>query len=140
MIPVTPKIALDENELEERFIRSPGPGGQNVNKLSTAVQLRFDVARSPSLPDDVRRRLVRIAGRRISTEGILTIEAHRFRTRERNRQDAVERLVDLVRLAAHQPKPRKPTRPTIASKERRLASKRQRSMVKRHRGTAPSDD
>jgi ribosome-associated protein len=140
MIPVTPKIALDENELEERFIRSPGPGGQNVNKLSTAVQLRFDVARSPSLPDDVRRRLVRIAGRRISTEGILTIEAHRFRTRERNRQDAVERLVDLVRLAAHQPKRRKPTRPTIASKERRLASKRQRSMVKRHRGTAPNDD
>jgi ribosome-associated protein len=140
MIPVTSKIALDENELEERFIRSPGPGGQNVNKLSTAVQLRFDVARSPSLPDDVRRRLVRIAGRRISTEGILTIAAHRFRTRERNRQDAVERLVDLVRLAAHQPKPRKPTRPTIASKERRLASKRQRSMVKRHRGTAPSDD
>jgi ribosome-associated protein len=140
MIPVTPKIALDENELEERFIRSPGPGGQNVNKLSTAVQLRFDVARSPSLPDDVRRRLVRIAGRRISTEGILTIEAHRFRARERNRQDAVARLVDLVRLAAHQPKPRKPTRPTIASKERRLASKRQRSMVKRHRGTSPSDD
>jgi ribosome-associated protein len=140
MIPVTPKIALDENELEERFIRSPGPGGQNVNKLSTAVQVRFDVARSPSLPDDVRQRLVRIAGRRISTEGILTIEAHRFRARERNRQDAVARLVDLVRLAAHQPKPRKPTRPTIASKERRLASKRQRSMVKRHRGTAPSDD
>jgi ribosome-associated protein len=137
MIPVTPKIALDENELEERFIRSPGPGGQNVNKLSTAVQLRFDVARSPSLPDDVRRRLVRIAGRRISTEGILTIAAHRFRTRERNRQDAVERLVDLVRLAAHQPKPRKPTRPTIASKERRLASKRQRSMVKRHRRDCP---
>ena len=137
MIPVTPKITLDERELEERFIRSPGPGGQNVNKLSTAVQLRLDVARSPSLPEDVRRRLARIAGRRLSTEGVLTIEAHRFRTRERNRQDALDRLIDLVRLAAHQPKPRKKTRPTLASKERRLTAKRQRSDVKRHRRPAP---
>ncbi|MGA7982353.1 MAG: alternative ribosome rescue aminoacyl-tRNA hydrolase ArfB [Chromatiaceae bacterium] len=140
MIEVTPKITLDDKELEERFIRSPGPGGQNVNKLSTAVQLRFDIARSPSLPEDVRRRLIRLAGRRVSTDGVLTIEAHRFRTRERNREDAVERLVELVRLAAHQPKPRKKTRPTRASKERRLESKRQRSNVKRHRRTAPLGD
>jgi ribosome-associated protein len=138
MIPVTPRIALDENELEERFVRSPGPGGQNVNKVSTAVQLRFDVARSASLPEDVRRRLIRVAGRRVSTEGVLIIEAHRFRNRERNREDAIARLVDLVRLAAHQPKPRKKTRPTRAAKERRLEAKRQRSQTKTRRRWSPS--
>jgi len=140
LIPITQAIRLDETELEERFIRSPGPGGQNVNKLATAVQLRFDVARSPSLPQDVRERLIRLAGRRVSGEGILTIEAHRFRTRERNRRDALDRLIVLIRRAAHRPPPRKPTRPTRASKERRLTAKRERSALKRLRGGPSSHD
>jgi len=140
MIYVTPAIGLDESELDERFIRSPGPGGQNVNKVATAVQLRLDVGRSPSLPEQVKRRLMRLAGRRLSGDGILTIEAHRFRTRERNREDAQKRLVELIRKAAHQPKPRKKTRPTRASKERRLESKRQRSQTKRMRGGPSGDD
>lgn len=135
MISVTANIKLDESQLEERFIRSPGPGGQNVNKVSTAVQLRFDVARSPFLPEPVKRRLIRIGAHRISNDGVLTIEAHRFRTRERNREDARIRLVELIREAAHQPKPRKKTKPTRASKERRLESKRQRAKTKRLRGT-----
>lgn len=139
MIPITPTISLDEGELEERFIRSPGPGGQNVNKVETAVQLRFDVARSPSLPEDVRARLLRLGGRRVSTDGVLTIEAHRFRTRERNREDALERLAALIRRATERPKPRKKTRPTLASKRRRLESKRQRGDVKRLRKTVPQD-
>jgi ribosome-associated protein len=139
MIPITPTISLDERELEERFLRSPGPGGQNVNKVETAVQLRFDVARSPALPEDVRARLLRLGGRRVSSEGVLTIEAHRFRTRERNREDALERLVALIRRASEQPKPRKATRPSLASKHRRLESKRQRGDVKRLRKTMPED-
>lgn len=134
MIPITAAFSLDDAELEERFIRSPGPGGQNVNKVATAVQLRFDVRRSPSLPEPLKRRLVRLAGRRVSGAGVLTIEAHRFRSRERNREDALERLVELIREAAHQPKPRKTTRPTRGSKERRLETKRQRSRTKRMRG------
>jgi ribosome-associated protein len=140
MIPVTPTIGIDPSELAERFVRSPGPGGQNVNKVATAVQLRFDVGRSSSLPEYVKRRLVRIAGRRINSDGILTIEAHRFRTRERNREDALDRLLVLIRKAAHQPKPRKKTKPTRASKERRLTSKRQRAQTKRLRGIPRSED
>ena len=140
MISITPAINLDPSELEERFVRSPGPGGQNVNKVETAVQLRFDIWNSSSLPDHVKRRLVRLAGRRVSGDGILTIEAHRFRTRERNREDALERLVVLIRQAAHQPKPRRKTRPTRASKERRLESKRQRSNTKRLRGSPRGED
>lgn len=140
LIAITQAIQLDEAELEERFIRSPGPGGQKVNKVSTAVQLRFHVARSASLPDEVRERLIRLAGRRVSGEGILTIEAHRYRTRERNRQDALERLIELIRRAAHRPPQRKPTRPTRASKERRLAEKRGRSALKRLRGGPTTDD
>jgi len=131
---VTATIAIEEYELEERFIRSPGPGGQNVNKVATAVQLRFDAERSPSLPEAVRTRLRRLAGRRWGADGFITIEAHRFRARERNRDDARARLAELVRLAAHQPKARKATRPTLASKERRLASKRRLAEAKRLRG------
>ena len=140
MIEVSPRIQIPESEFSERFIRSPGPGGQNVNKLETAVQLRFDVAGSPSLPEDVRARLLRLAGRRLDGTGVLTIEAHRFRTRERNREDARERLVDLICRAAHRPKPRVATRPTRASKERRLESKRVRSTTKRLRSDRPKGE
>lgn len=133
MLEVSPRIQVPKSELRERFIRSPGPGGQNVNKLATAVQLQFDVARSPSLPEDVRARLMRLAGRRLDGTGVLTIEAHRFRTRERNREDARDRLVDLLCRAAHRPKPRVATRPTRASQKRRLESKRARSAIKRLR-------
>ena len=140
MIAVTPSLSLDESELEERFIRSPGPGGQNVNKVATAVQLRLDIGASPSLPEPVKRRLIRIAGRRMSNDRILTIDAHRFRTRERNREDALGRLVELIRQAAHQPKPRKKTKPTRASKERRLEYKRLRSRTKRLRNAPGCDD
>ena len=139
MIVVTPRIVLDERELEETFVRASGPGGQNVNKLSTAVQLRFDVRRSPSLPDDVRARLERLAGSRLTGEGVLIIVAQRHRTQERNREDARERLVDLIRRAAVAPTPRRPTKPTLASKPRRLDSKARRSRVKSLRGDPHSD-
>jgi len=139
MIPITATISLDEAELKELFIRSPGPGGQKVNKVATAVQLRLDVGHSRSLPPSVKRRLIRLAGRRVSNEGVLTIEAHRFRARERNREDAMERLIELIRRAAHQPKLRKKTRPTRASQERRLESKRRRAHAKRLRGSPPLD-
>lgn len=139
MIPVVGRIALDEASLEERFVRSPGPGGQNVNKLATAVELRCDLARA-GLPEDVRERLARLAGRRLSGEGVLVIDAHRFRTRERNREDALARLVALVRRAAEPPRPRKATRPTRASKERRLAAKRERADTKRARRSVPKDE
>ncbi|MBK1719989.1 alternative ribosome rescue aminoacyl-tRNA hydrolase ArfB [Thiocystis violacea] len=140
MLEITPAILIAESELSERFIRSPGPGGQNVNKVETAVQLRFDAARSPSLPEDVRQRLLRLAGRRADGEGVVTIEAHRFRTRERNREDARMRLAELIRQAAHRPKPRIATRPSRASKERRLESKRAQSIVKRRRTERPRED
>ena len=139
MIVVTPRIVLDERELEETFVRASGPGGQNVNKLSTAVQLRFDVRRSPSLPDDVRARLERLAGSRLTGEGVLIIVAQRHRTQERNREDARERLLDLIRRAAVAPTPRRPTKPTLASKRRRLDSKARRSRVKSLRGDPHSD-
>ena len=140
MIEVTPSIRIDEDELDERFIRAPGPGGQNVNKVASAVQLRFDAARSASLTPDLRQRLIRLAGSRASNDGVITIDAHRFRTRERNREDALERLVDLIRRAAHRPKPRKKTKPTRGSKERRLQAKSQRSGVKRLRGAVSRDE
>jgi ribosome-associated protein len=140
MLRITPNITVGESDLEERFIRAPGPGGQNVNKVSTAVQLRFDAAGSRCLPEQVRSRLLRIAGKRLGADGFVTIEAHRFRTRERNREDARQRLAELIRQAAHQPKPRKKTRPTRASKERRLESKRKKSMTKRLRSGVVRDD
>src|SRR3954471_19086014 len=127
MIRITDQISIDESEIEESFVRSSGPGGQNVNKLSTAVQLRFDVRHSPSFRDDVRARLERLAGKRLTNDGVLVITAQRHRTQERNRDDALNRLVELIREAATPPTPRRPTKPTKASKERRLQGKKRRS-------------
>jgi ribosome-associated protein len=140
MIRINDHISIDEGEIEESFIRSSGPGGQNVNKLATAVQLRFDVRHSPSLPHEVRARLERLAGRRLTRDGVLVITAQRHRTQERNRADAVERLVELIRAAAVRPTPRRPTRPTLGSKVRRLEGKKRRSGVKAMRSTTPVDD
>ena len=133
MIRVTDHISIDEREIEESFVRSSGPGGQNVNKLATAVQLRFDARGSPSLPAEVRARLEKLAGARMTREGVLVIAAQRHRTQARNRQDALERLVDLVRRAAIEPRPRRPTRPTAAARERRIEVKKRRAGIKRLR-------
>jgi ribosome-associated protein len=139
-IEITANIFIDENELEEAFVRSPGPGGQNVNKVATAVQLRFDVRRSPSLPDDVRERLEKVAGSRLTEGGELIIEAHRYRTRERNRNDARERLISLIQRAAIPPRKRKKTGPSKAAKERRLEAKKRLSQKKKRRSTPHFDD
>jgi ribosome-associated protein len=140
MIEVTPAISISENELEESFIRSPGPGGQNVNKVETAVQLRFDAANSPNLPADVIARLREIAGQRMTTEGVIVITARRFRSQERNRADARDRLVELIRKATEVPKKRRPTKPSLGAKRRRMDSKTKRGVVKKTRGRVSDTD
>ncbi|HEX7204613.1 MAG TPA: alternative ribosome rescue aminoacyl-tRNA hydrolase ArfB [Xanthobacteraceae bacterium] len=140
MIRVTHTISIDDDEVDEQFVRASGPGGQNVNKLSSAVQLRFDVRHSPNLPGDVRARLERLAGRRLTREGVLIISAQRHRTQERNRQDARERLIELIRRAAIAPIPRRATRPTAGSRERRLQSKKHRSSIKGLRQGKPAPE
>jgi ribosome-associated protein len=137
MIEIGDDIRLDEREIEESFIRASGPGGQNVNKVASAVQLRFDLARSPSLPPAVRERALRLAGRRATSEGVVVITAQRFRTQERNRRDALDRLVALLRRAALPPTPRRQTRPSAVSVERRLSAKARRAALKARRRLGP---
>ena len=140
MLRINDDVAIDEDELRYEFARSSGPGGQNVNKVATAVQLRFDVRNSPSLPDDVRERLVRLGGKRMTEEGVLVIDARRYRSQERNRQDAIDRLVTLIQKAAQKPKARRKTRPSTESKRRRLDGKRRQSEKKRLRKPASQEE
>ncbi len=140
MLQITPSIAIDDSELEERFIRSSGPGGQNVNKVATAVQLRFDVGRSSAIDDEVRERLKTIAGSRMTADGVLVIDSRAFRTQAQNREAARERLVEMVRQAAVRPKRRRKTRPSGASKLERLDSKRRRANTKQGRRDVAGDD
>jgi ribosome-associated protein len=139
MIRITPSITIDEREIQEEFIRSSGPGGQNVNKVATAVKLRFDVVHSPSLPEDVGTRLIRLAGRRITDDGVLVLDARRFRSQERNRKDARDRLTALIRKAAEKPHVRRRTHPSAASRMRLLEEKHRRAQIKRIR-RAPSEE
>lgn len=140
MIEITPALSIDEDEISERATRASGPGGQHVNKTSTAIELRFDIRGSPSLPDDVKARLIGLAGSRATQDGVLVLFAQGHRSQELNRQDARERLIDLIRRAAHRPKSRRPTKPTYASKLKRLDGKTRRSGVKSLRGRPSGDD
>ncbi len=140
MIQITRTVTINEDDIKVEFIRSSGPGGQNVNKVATAAQIRFDVKQSTALPEDVRKRLLRLAGKRIAESGELVISARRFRTQEQNRCDAIERLTDLIRLAATPPKRRLKTKPTRASKSRRLDIKHRRGTIKGARRHAPSHE
>jgi ribosome-associated protein len=133
MININDRVALDETELQFEFVRASGPGGQNVNKVSTAVRLKFDVAGSPSLPEDIRKRLIRLAGKKVGADGFLTIHARARRTQEANRRDAIDRLADLVQKATEPPRPRRATRPTHTSRKQRLEAKRHRGQVKERR-------
>ena len=139
LLRITPRILLDESELVERFVTAAGPGGQNVNKVSTAVELRFDAAHSPALTEAVRLRLTRLAGRRMTQDGVLVIQAQSYRTQDRNRTDARDRLVDLIREAAAPPAPRFATRPTLGSKKRRLEGKAYRADIKKGRARPIAD-
>lgn len=140
MIRITDQISIDPREIEESFIRPTGPGGQNVNKVSTAVQLRFDLRRSPSLPRDVSARAERLAGRRLTKEGVIVITAARYRTQEQNRADALSRLVDLLERATHRPRARKATRPSLGAKRRRMDAKSRRGTLKRLRKGPARED
>ncbi|CAN7267406.1 alternative ribosome rescue aminoacyl-tRNA hydrolase ArfB [Bosea sp. LjRoot9] len=139
MIQVTPSIVIDESELEESFVRASGPGGQHVNKVSSAVQLKFDIRRSPSLPNDVAVRLMKLAGSRLTQDGVIVIVAQAQRSQKRNREEARERLFELIRAAAVRPQTRRPTKPTKASKERRLVSKDKRASIKAGRSKPGAD-
>jgi len=139
MFEITPSIHINENELGFTFIRADGPGGQNVNKVATAAQLRFDVANSPSLPDEVKARLIKLAGKRVTHGGVLIIEARRYRAQEQNKEDALERFRKLVRISLEKPKPRKKTRPTKASQEERIRQKKHKGKIKRTRGLQSFD-
>jgi ribosome-associated protein len=140
MIAINDDLALDESEVSETFIRASGPGGQNVNKVASAAQLRFDLRNSPSLPDAIKARLASLAGNRLTQDGVIVITARRFRSQERNREDARERLVALIRRAVEPPKPRRKTRPSAGQREERLAAKARRASVKRRRRAAQNDE